>query len=189
MWGPRTSKRTNPGIKSRDGVERDGGQTKAQAYKSLKLYRWWISECLGCLGWLLYTFGFVFVGMNRGLCGSDDRLLRAGPWLAGWQTIGAGGWELSHRGWSPTGDAGCPCSPYKRQSVFCLWQALVIVTCQVHTRTHSFSWESWGSSTNPIRHLCLDVLMWLRGYSQMLCFCDFTFWPVLLNADVMELEI
>lgn len=71
------------GLKSRDGEEWTAGKPKHKPHKSLKLYRWWISECLGCLGWLLYTFGFVFVGMNRGLCGSDDRLLRAGSWLAG----------------------------------------------------------------------------------------------------------
>lgn len=70
-----------------------GGLTKAWAHKSLKWYRWWISGCLGCLGWLLYTFGFVFGGMNRGLCGSDDRLLQAEPWLAG--RLGAGGRETS----------------------------------------------------------------------------------------------
>lgn len=52
--------------------------------------------------------------MNRGLCGSDDRLLRAGPWLAGLPgRLGAGGREpLSAPSWGmlvvlvvPTKDA------------------------------------------------------------------------------------
>ena len=39
---------------------------------------------MGCLGWLLYTLGFVFSGMNRmnrGLCGSDDSQAGSLGWV------------------------------------------------------------------------------------------------------------